>query len=60
MQTFFGVLFILLFFFAAGAIESDEYMIGLACTLAGFVSGLMTILLQENKNKKTQLYYEEK
>ena len=62
MMTFFGVMFILLFFFAAGAIEADEYLIGLACAFAGFVSGIMTILLQEKEKtqKSNNLYYEDK
>ena len=62
MMTFFGVMFILMFFFAAGAIEADEYLIGLACAFAGFVSGIITILLQEKENNKksNNLYYEDK
>lgn len=62
MITFFGVMFILMFFFAAGAIEADEYLIGIACAFAGFVSGIITILLQEKENakKSNNLYYEDK
>ena len=61
MLPYFGVLFILFFFFAVGAIDADNYIIGLAFAFAGFVTGGLTVYAQEYVEKKDEgLYYKEK
>ena len=59
MITMFGVTFIMSMVLAVGAVEADNYLIGLGFAVLGIVSGILTILLQETEKKETQLYYKE-
>ena len=47
LSTFFGVTFIFSMFFAAGAIEADEYFVGAMLALTGILTGTLTAVLQK-------------
>ena len=49
LSVFFGVVFIISMFGAAGAIESDQYFVGAMMALTGIVTGFLTIILQSNQ-----------
>ena len=46
LSVFFGVVFIMSMFGAAGAVESDQYFTGFVMALTGIVTGILTIVLQ--------------
>ena len=58
MITLFGVTSIMSLILATGAVEADNYLIGLSFAVLGIVTGMITILSQE-KEKQVQLYYKE-
>ena len=47
LTTFFGVTFILSMFFAAGAIEENNFFLGAMLALTGILTGTLTAVLQK-------------
>jgi len=46
LSIFFGVVFIMSMFLAAGAVEENNFMIGAVLALTGVTTGILTLILQ--------------
>jgi hypothetical protein len=46
LSIFFGVVFIMSMFLAAGAVEENNFMIGAVLALTGITTGILTLILQ--------------
>ena len=47
LTTFFGVTFILSMFFAAGAIDENNFFLGAMLVITGLLTGTLTAVLQK-------------
>ena len=46
LSVFFGVVFIMSMFLAAGAVEADQWLAAGIMTLTGITTGILTLILQ--------------
>ena len=49
MATFFGVVFVMSMVGATGAIEADSYLVGFVMALVGISTGILTLILQSER-----------
>ena len=49
MATFFGVVFIMSMVGATGAVEADNYFVGFVMALVGISTGILTLILQSER-----------
>ena len=49
MATFFGVVFVMSMVGATGAVEADNYLVGLVMALVGISTGILTLILQSER-----------
>ena len=49
MATFFGVVFVMSMVGATGAIEADNYLVGFVMALIGISTGILTLILQSER-----------
>ena len=49
MATFFGVVFVMSMVGATGAVEADNYLVGFVMALAGISTGILTLILQSER-----------
>ena len=49
MATFLGVVFVMSMVGATGAVEADNYLIGFVMALVGISTGILTLILQSER-----------
>ena len=49
VATFFGVVFVMSMVGATGAVEADNYLVGFVMALVGISTGILTLILQSEK-----------
>ena len=47
--TFFGVVFVMSMVGATGAVEADNYLVGFVMALVGISTGILTLILQSER-----------
>ena len=49
MAIFFGVVFVMSMVGATGAVEADNYLVGFVMALVGISTGILTLILQSER-----------